>query len=188
MAKKAKKSTKRGTKDLVLALICVVFGILMFSSMFMPLFSAKDIDSKFSTKDVLVAMNVESFADLSELSEGEVDALAVINSEDYGAAVKSTAVTGVICAVLGAVVAVLGLLSMILRLNLLNKLMLLCGILALLAALACLISSIVFLATKYDVPFVGTVKLSDSWGIHAGPIMFLICSLITPVAAFMRKN
>ena len=59
MAKKAKK--KSGMKGIILSVLAMVFGVLLFCSMFMPMIASKNSDeTKVSATNVLTAM---SFAD-----------------------------------------------------------------------------------------------------------------------------
>ena len=62
MAKKAKK--KSGMKGIILSALAMVFGVLLFCSMFMPMIASKNSDeTKVSATNVLTAM---SFADLTK--------------------------------------------------------------------------------------------------------------------------
>lgn len=191
MAKKAKKSTKRGTKDLVLALICVVFGVLLFCSMFMPMIASKNSDeTKISAVDVVTAMGfaditedpIQHAKDIANASEEEIAADRLLMMEDAASKTKAAAILNLFASILGGLLVVSALLSMIFRFNLLRTLTLGFGGLATLCAIGAIICVFVLLGTE-----IGPTKLSENMGIHASTIIAIISGIVSTTCAWLKK-
>lgn len=124
MAKKAKK--KSGMKGIILSVLAMVFGVLLFCSMFMPMIASKNSDeTKVSATNVLTAM---SFDNLTEAdNEEEAAAYGLIKGEDTAAKTKAAAVLNVLASILGGLLVVAALLAMIFKWNILKTLTLAFG-------------------------------------------------------------
>lgn len=189
MAKKAKK--KSGMKGIILSVIAIVFGVLLFCSMFMPMIASKNSDgTKVSATNVLTAMTfadptedpVQYAKDIANASEEEIAARALLASEDTAAKTKAAALLNLFASIFGGLLVVAALLAMIFRGSLLRTLALAFGTLGTLCAIGAIISIFVLLGTE-----VLGVKYSENIGIHAAPFIAIISGVTSTVCALLKK-
>lgn len=177
--------SKKGTKNLVLAIICFLFGALLFSSMFMPMIKVDyTLDEEtFSAVDVITAMG---FADVTEdpiqhgkdilnASDGEILADDMLFS-DNAASTKAAGILNMIASIFGGLLMVMAILSLFCKSKLLKKLMLVFGVLGTLCAVGSIISAFILLG-----------ELSEIYSIHAACFIAVISGLISTVGAVLNK-
>lgn len=181
MAKKAKK--KSGMKGIILSVLAMVFGVLLFCSMFMPMIEIKNIDdtkTKVSATNVLTAM---SFDNLTEAdNEEEAAAYGLIKGEDTAAKTKAAALLNLFASILGGLLVVAALLAMVFKWNILKTLTLAFGALGTLCAIGAIISIFVLLGTE-----IAGMKFSESAGIHAASFIAIISGVTATVCAWLKK-
>lgn len=181
MAKKAKK--KSGMKGIILSVLAMVFGVLLFCSMFMPMIAIKNIDdtkTKVSATNVLTAM---SFDNLTEAdNEEEIAAYGLIKGEDTAAKTKAAALLNLFASILGGLLVVAALLAMVFKWNILKTLTLAFGALGTLCAIGAIISIFVLLGTE-----IAGMKFSESAGIHAASFIAIISGITATVCAWLKK-
>ncbi len=189
MAKKAKK--KSGMKGIILSVIAIVFGVLLFCSMFMPMIASKNSDeTKVSACNVLTAMSfadpvedsIQNMKDLANASQEEIAAYGLVVSEDTAAKTKAAAILNVIASALGGLLVVAALLAMIFKWNILKTLTLAFGALGTLFAIGAIISIFVLLGTE-----MAGVKFSENAGIHAASFIAIISGVTSTVCALLKK-
>lgn len=191
MAKKAKK--KSGMKGIILSVLAMVFGVLLFCSMFMPMIAIKNIDdtkTKVSATNVLTAMSfadqtkdpIQYGKDIANASKEEIAAYGLIKGEDTAAKTKAAAVLNVLASILGGLLVVAALLAMVFKWNILKTLTLAFGALGTLCAIGAIISIFVLLGTE-----MAGVKFSESAGIHAASFIAIISGVTATVCAWLKK-
>ena len=189
MAKKAKK--KSGMKGLILSILAMVFGVLLFCSMFMPMIASKnDNETKVSATNVLTAMSfadptedpIQYAKDVANASEEEIAARSLLASEDTAGKAKAAAFLNLFASIFGGLLVVAALLAMIFRGNLLRTLALAFGGLGTLCAIGAIISIFVLLGTE-----ILGVKFSENVGIHAAPFIAIISGVTATVCAWLKK-
>lgn len=181
MAKKAKK--KSGMKGIILSVLAMVFGVLLFCSMFMPMIAKENIDdtkTKVSATNVLTAMSFDNFTEAD--NEEELAAYGLIKGEDTAAKTKAAALLNLFASILGGLLVVAALLSMIFRGNLMRTLALAFGTLGTLCAIGAIICVFVLLGTE-----ILGVKFSENAGIHAAPFIAIISGVTATVCAWLKK-
>lgn len=189
MAKKAKK--KSGMKGIILSALAMVFGVLLFCSMFMPMIASKNSDeTKVSATNVLTAMSfadqtkdpIQYGKDIANASKEEIAAYGLIKGEDTAAKTKAAAVLNVLASILGGLLVVAALLAMIFKWNILKTLTLAFGALGTLCAIGAIISIFVLLGTE-----MAGMKFSESAGIHAASFIAIISGVTATVCAWLKK-
>ncbi|MGN1162579.1 MAG: hypothetical protein ACI4T2_01465 [Christensenellales bacterium] len=189
MAKKAKK--KSGMKGIILSVLAIVFGALLFCSMFMPMIASKSSDeTKVSTVNVLTAMSfadpvedsIQNMKDLANASQEEIAAYGLVVSEDTAAKTKAAAILNVIASALGGLLVVAAVLAMIFKGKLMRMLVLAFGMLGTLFAIGSIICVFVLLGTEV----LGT-KFSETAGIHAAPFIAIISGAVATACACLNK-
>lgn len=178
MAKKAKK--KSGMKGIILSVIAIVFGVLLFCSMFMPMIASKNSDEKVSAVNVVTAMSFDNLTDAD--NEKELAAYGLLKNEDTAAKTKAAALLNVFASIFGGLLVVAALLAMIFRGSLLRTLALAFGTLGTLCAIGAIISIFVLLGTE-----VLGVKYSENIDIHAAPFIAIISGVTSTVCAWLKK-
>lgn len=179
MAKKAKK--KSGMKGIILSVLAIVFGVLLFCSMFMPMIASKNSDgTKVSAVNVVTAMSFDNLTDAD--NEEELAAYGLLKNEDTAAKTKAAALLNLFASIFGGLLVVAALLAMIFRGSLLRTLALAFGTLGTLCAIGAIISIFVLLGTE-----VLGVKYSENIGIHAAPFIAIISGVTSTVCALLKK-
>lgn len=178
--------SKKGTKSLVLAIICFLFGALLFSSMFMPMIAAKDFDAKVSAVNVVTAMGFDE-TDALRANSGEQAAYGIVRAEETASKIKAAGILNLIASIFGGLLAIVAVLSLLFKSGLLKKLMLMFGALGMLCAIGSLVAVIIFLATKIDYGFY-VIKASDLYGIHAASIIAIISGFVSATCAGLNKK
>lgn len=192
MAKKAKKTN--GMKGIILSVLAIVFGVVLFSTMFMPLIAAKESDeAKISAVNVMTAMTfaneeenfVQNAKDLANASEEERAAYTMISIQDenLGAKFKAAAFFNLFASIFGGLLAVCVILSMIFKAKILRIVSVCIGALATMFAIAALVCVLVFLGGKTS----GIVEISDFFGIHAASILAIITGAFSAMFAWAKK-
>lgn len=189
MAKKAKK--KSGMKGLILSILAIVFGVLLFCSMFMPMIASKNSDeTKVSATNVLTAMSfanptedpVQYAKDIANASKEEKAARTLLASEDTAAKTKAAAFLNLFASIFGGLLVVAALLAMIFKWNILRTLTLAFGALGTLCAIGAIISIFVLLGTE-----MAGVKFSENAGIHAASFIAIISGVASTTCAWLKK-
>lgn len=189
MAKKAKK--KSGMKGLILSILAMVFGVLLFCSMFMPMIASKNSDeTKVSATNVLTAMSfanptedpVQYAKDIANASKEEKAARTLLASEDTAAKTKAAAFLNLFASIFGGLLVVAALLAMIFKWNILRTLTLAFGALGTLCAIGAIISIFVLLGTE-----MAGVKFSENAGIHAASFIAIISGVASTTCAWLKK-
>lgn len=175
--------SKKGMKNLILTIVCIVFGALLFSSMFMPMIAVNDWDVRFSAADVVTAMGfadlieepMQHAKDLDNASDGEI--LAYENlCGDNAASTKAAGILNMIASIFGGLLAIVSILSLVFKSKLLKKIMLVFGVLGTLCAVGSIISAFILLG-----------ELSEIYSIHAACFIAIISGLISTVCAWQNK-
>ena len=118
-------------KGIILSALAMVFGVLLFCSMFMPMIASKNSDeTKVSATNVLTAMSfadqtkdpIQYGKDIANASKEEIAAYGLIKGEDTAAKTKAAAVLNVLASILGGLLVVAALLAMIFKWNILKTL------------------------------------------------------------------
>lgn len=189
MAKKAKK--KSGMKGIILSVLAMVFGVLLFCSMFMPMIASKNSDeTKVSATNVLTAMSfadptedpVQYAKDIANASKEEIAARSLLASEDTAAKTKAAAFLNLFASIFGGLLVVAALLAMIFKWNILRTLTLAFGALGTLCAIGAIISIFVLLGTE-----MAGVKFSENAGIHAASFIAIISGVASTTCAWLKK-
>ena len=192
MAKKANK--KSGLKNIILACLAVVFGAILFCTMFMPLVTSTQSDgTKISACNVLTAMSfadptedpIQYAKDIANASNEEKLAYNMLQTDNDGIATKLKVATffNLFASILGGLLVASVILSMIFRGNLLRTLSISFGILGLLCAIGALVGILMFLGTTSG----GIVPVSDFYAIHAASILAIITAAFATVCAWMKR-
>lgn len=177
--------SKKGTKSLVLAIICFVFGALLFSSMFMPMIKIEygNDEETFSAVDVITAMG---FADKSEnvlqylddrahASEGAKFASDMLDG-DTEASTKAAGILNMVASIFGGLLMVMAVLSLVFKSGLLKKLMLVFGVVGTLCAIGSLVSALFFLGS-----------VGQMYTINAACFVAIISGVVSTTCAWLKK-
>lgn len=177
--------SKKGTKSLVLAIICFLFGALLFSSMFMPMIKVEyTIDEEtFSAVDVITALGfadktenvLQYLEDRANASEGARFASDMLDG-DTEASTKVAGILNMIASIFGGLLAIVAVLSLVFKSGLLKKIMLVFGVLGTLCAIGSLVSALFFLGS-----------VGEMYTINAACFVAVISGLISAICAWQNK-
>lgn len=157
----AKRKSSKSKRSLICTIIVMVFGVVLFTTMFMPLMSATVLGE---TTSITIADAIGN--DLG----------------DNGAYVVMI-IAGFISALLGAGMFVLALLSLFLKGKLLGKINLILGLAALVLAVVSMICMFVYLGQDQGFG----ITVGDVFSVSAGSFVALGSALIAPIAIKIKK-